>query len=136
MMDKISEDIKLAMKAQDKIKLNALRYIKKLLIENKTSTKPVNEMDIVISHAKKLKDSLSIYPADSSQRKDLEDEINVLQEYLPQALSEAEVLDIIKEIKDSMAAPTFPLIMKEIQVKIKGRFDGKRATELIKSALE
>ncbi len=55
--DKIKESIILAMKAKDKTKLNVLRYIKKLFIENETAKKPIAEQDIVIAHAKKTKDS-------------------------------------------------------------------------------
>ena len=56
--DQISEDIKSAMKAKDKIKLNVLRYLKKLFIENDTSKKPQNEMDIIVGHQKKIKESI------------------------------------------------------------------------------
>lgn len=131
-MDQISNDIKEAMKAQDKVRLNALRYVKKLLIENKTSVKPQNELDVIISHAKKLKDSADAFPAGSEQANELHAEIAALASYLPSALSEAEVIEMIQNIKKSLEAPNFGAIMKELSPKIKGRFDGKLATELAK----
>ena len=53
----ISSEIIKAMKAKDKTRLNALRYVKKLFIENDTSTKPKAELDIIVAYAKKVKDS-------------------------------------------------------------------------------
>ena len=133
--DKVSEEIKMAMKAKDKIRLNALRYLKKLFIENDTSAKPKPEMDIVISHAKKTKESMLQYPEGSQQRLDIEQEVKVLEEYLPKQLSEGEVLEMINNIKASQDNPNMGTIMKELQPQIKGRFDGKRASDLVKTAV-
>ena len=67
MFEQISEDIKQAMKAKEKEKLDALRMLKSKLIENKTSGKPIAEVDVAISYSKKLKDSLELYPKESEQ---------------------------------------------------------------------
>lgn len=134
--DQVSEQIKDAMKARDKIRLNALRYLKKLFIENDTSTKPIDEMDIVISYAKKIKDSLDLYPAGSQQRQDLEAEVAVLEEFLPKQLSEQEVVQMIVAIKAKLDTPNMGAIMKELSPQIKGRFDGKKASSLVQAALK
>ncbi len=133
--DRVSEEIKAAMKAKNKIRLNALRYLKKLFIENDTSTNPRAELDIVVSHAKKIKDSLSQYPEGNPIRSDIEAEIKVLEEYLPKPLTEDAVQILIDEIKSKLDSPNMGAIMKELQPKIKGRFDGKRASDLVKAAL-
>jgi uncharacterized protein YqeY len=133
--DQISQQIMSAMKAQDKIRLNALRYVKKLLIENDTSGKPQPEADIVISYAKKIKESIELYPSDSQQRLDLEMEYKVLEEFLPKQLSESEVVALIDQIKQSQASANVGSIMKELTPMIKGAFDGKRASELVKASL-
>lgn len=133
--DRVSAEIITAMKAKDKTRLNVLRFLKKLFIENDTSKSPIDEMDIVISHAKKIKDSLSLYPDGSEQKEELLAEIKILEEYLPKQLSEAEVVAMIKDIKASQASPNMGTIMKELSAKIKGQFDGKRATDLIKENL-
>ena len=52
MMDQINLDIKEAMKSKDKQRLNALRYLKSKLLENKTAKQPKAELDVVISHFK------------------------------------------------------------------------------------
>ena len=123
--EQVNDGIKAAMKAKDKTRLNVLRYLKKLFIENDTSGKPAPEMDIVVSHAKKTKDSLAMYPEGSSQREEIEREIKVLEEFLPKALSEEEVSRLIEEIKKSQDNPNMGSIMKELTPRIKGRFDGK-----------
>ncbi|EQC43908.1 GatB/YqeY domain-containing protein [Bacteriovorax sp. Seq25_V] len=133
--DRVSKEIITAMKAKDKIRLNVLRYLKKLFIENDTAKKPVPEMDIVISHAKKIKDSISLYPAGSPQALELQEEVIVMEEFLPKQLSEEEVIAMINEIKASQEKPNMGSVMKELSARTKGQFDGKKATELVKANL-
>ncbi len=134
--DKVSEEIKAAMKAKDKTRLNVVRYLKKLFIENDTSKKPVAEEDIVISHAKKTKDSLSMYPEGSEQYNEILAEVKVLEDFLPKQMEEAEVVAIINEIKAKLDSPNMGGVMKELSPQIKGKFDGKRASQLVQEALK
>lgn len=136
LMDEISNQIKDAMRAKDKVRLNVLRYIKKLFIENNTSKKPVAEQDIIISYAKKVKDSLSMYPEGTPQREGIVAEVAVLSEFLPKQLTEEEVIAIINEIKSSLDAPNMGAIMKELSPRIKGQFDGKIASSLVQQSLK
>jgi uncharacterized protein YqeY len=133
--DDISKQIMAAMKAKDKIRLNVLRFLKKLFIENDTSGKPIPELDIVISHAKKIKDSYSMYPEGSTQRDDITAELAVLDEFLPKQLSQEEVTGFIADIKAKHDSPNMGMIMKELQPQIKGKFDGKLASDMVKAAL-
>ena len=132
--DRVSKEIIVAMKAKAKTKLNVLRYLKKLFIENETAKKPIDEQDIVISHAKKTKDSLEHYP-EGPNRDVILDELKIMDDYLPQALSKDEVQVMIDKIKSTLEKPNMGLIMKELSSQIKGRFDGKLATEMVKSSL-
>jgi uncharacterized protein YqeY len=132
--DRVSKEIIAGMKAKDKTKLNVLRYVKKLFIENETSKKPISEIDIIISHAKKTRDSLELYP-DGQQKDEIQAELKILADYLPKQLTEAEVVQFIDDIKSSLDKPNMGLIMKELSGKIKGQFDGKKATELVKASL-
>jgi uncharacterized protein YqeY len=132
--DRVSKEIMEAMKAKDKTRLNVLRYIKKLFIENDTAKKQVAEMDIIISYAKKTKDSLSMYP-DGDQKDEIHAELKVMAEYLPAALSSEDVAKMIAEIKAGHPNANMGIIMKELSPKIKGQFDGKEATNLVKAAL-
>ena len=133
--DKISQEIIAAMKAKDKTRLNVLRYLKKLFIENDTSGKPIPEIDIVISHAKKTKDSISMFPEGSPQIEEIHAELKVMDEFLPKAMTKEEVEAKINEIKAKLDNPNMGAIMKELQPEIKGRFDGKLASDMVKAAL-
>lgn len=132
----VSEQIKSAMKAKDKPRLNALRYLKKLFIENDTSGSPKPEMDIVIAHAKKIKESESMYPEGSEQRVEIAAEYAILSEFLPQALSQDEVEAMIDSIVAKLDSPQMGLVMKELSPQIKGRFDGKLASQLVQQKLK
>ncbi|MFT6070947.1 MAG: hypothetical protein ACJAT2_001816 [Bacteriovoracaceae bacterium] len=136
MKDRISKEIITAMKAKDKPRLNVLRYLKKLFIENDTSKKPIEEMEIVISYAKKVKDSISLYPEGSEQRAEIEAEVVILSEFLPEQLDEAAVVEIIKNIVSSLDNPNMGAVMKELSPQIKGKFDGKLASQLVMAALK
>lgn len=135
LFDKITEDIKQAMFAKDKEKLDALRSLKAMLIENKTAKAPIGEMDVLINCVKKLKGSLDAFPAGHDLRTKTEREIEILNVYMPKQLSEEEVKNFIKEIIANNPAANQGLIMKELTPKIKGQFDGKLASELVKSFL-
>lgn len=134
--EKVSSEIILAMKAKDKVRLNALRYLKKLLIENETAKAPIIDIDVAISYAKKLKESLDHFPKDGEHYQNTQAEINVLSEFLPQALGEEEVRTFIAEIVANLENKNMGAVMKELGPRIKGRFDGKRATELVLEALK
>ena len=135
MLEQINNDIKNAMKSKEKEKLAALRYLKSMLMENQTSKSPRPEMDVVISHHKKLKDSLGVYPSGHPAIEQITAEIAIVEAYMPQPLSEADVVKHIEEIKGKLDAPQMGAIMKELSPQIKGRFDGKLASELVKKAL-
>ena len=134
LQEQVTHDIKEAMKAKDQAKLNALRMLKAAFIHNNTAAKPTDDLSVAIAHVKKLSDSLEMFPAGSAQRLETEAEINALKGYLPQAMTEAEVVALIGQIK-AAGAKDMGSLMKELQPRIKGRFDGKRASELVKAAL-
>ena len=135
MMDQINSDIKGAMKSKNKERLNALRYLKSKLLENKTAKNPKPELDVVISHCKKLKDSIDAFPAGSEKRDEISKELSHLEPYMPKAMSEQEVKDLIGNIIQENENPSMGVVMKALQVQIKGKFDGKRASELVRETL-
>ncbi len=131
----INNDIKDAMIKKEKERLEALRYLKAMLIENKTSNKPIEEMDVLIKHVKKLKDSLQTFPEGNEIRAKTEREVVFLSIYMPKELTEVEVVKIIDDIMSVNPGANQGIIMKELTPKIKGQFDGKRASDLVKSKL-
>ena len=83
MIDRVSADIKDAMKKREKERLSVLRYLKSMLLENKTSKKPKPELEVVILHNKKLKDSFEAYPEGSDQRTNIQNEMVFLKPLSP-----------------------------------------------------
>jgi uncharacterized protein YqeY len=131
----INDGIKAGMKAKDKTRLNALRYVKKLFIENDTCGKPIPELDIIIAYAKKVKDSAALYPDGSPQKEEIFAEHKVLSEFLPAQLTKEDVQKFIDEIKANLESPNMGMIMKGLQPKIKGQFDGKLASQMVKDSI-
>lgn len=134
LMDKVNNDIKEAMKAKQQSRLDALRMLKAEFIKNNTAVKPTDEMSVTVSHAKRLSDSLELYAGNEEAIAKIKAELAVVQEYLPKALEETEVIEMINQIKAN-GAKDMGAVMKELQPQIKGRFDGKRASDLVKAAL-
>ena len=136
MIDRLNEDIKSAMKSKDKVKLDALRYLKSMLMENQTSKNPTPELDVLVKQQKKLQEAIEMYPAGHDMREKAQAELLILGEYLPKPLTETEVETMIKDILKGLENPNMGMVMKELTPKIKGRFEGKRATELTNQLLK
>lgn len=126
--------MKEAMRAKDAARLSAIRMLKAAFIQNNTAVKPTDDLSVVISHVKKLQDSLEMFPTGSDAFVQTLKEIDALRPYLPQEMSEAEVKALIDQIK-AAGAKDMGAIMKELQPQIKGRFDGKKASDMVKAAL-
>ena len=92
MMDRVNNDIKEAMKAKQQERLDALRMLKAEYIKNNTAAKPTDELSVTVAHTKRLSDSLEMYAAGSDAHNKILKELEVLKDYLPQAMSEDEVL--------------------------------------------
>ena len=134
LMDQVNNDIKEAMKAKQQERLDSLRMLKAEFIKNNTSTKPTDELSVAIGHAKRLQDSLEMYQAGTPAHDKILKEMDVIKTYLPKAMDESEVVSMINEIK-AKGVKDMGAIMKELQPQIKGRFDGKRASDLVKANL-
>ncbi|HXH30154.1 MAG TPA: GatB/YqeY domain-containing protein [Bacteriovoracaceae bacterium] len=134
LMEQVNNDIKEAMKAKQQEKLDALRMLKAEFIKNNTATKPTDELTVTIGHAKRILDSLEMYQAGTPAYDKIIKEHEVIKTYLPTAMAEAEVVKLISDIKAN-GAKDMGAIMKELQPQIKGKFDGKRASELVKAAV-
>jgi uncharacterized protein YqeY len=87
-----------------------------------------------VAHAKRLQDSLEMYQAGTEAHDKIIKELAVIKEYLPAEMGEAEVVKLIQDIK-AKGAKDMGSIMKELQPQIKGRFDGKKASDLVKANL-
>lgn len=146
LFDTISEDIKTAMKAREKVRLEALRGIKKEFLEAKTAPgaggelTDDNALKIIIKLAKQRRESAKIY-ADAG-RKDLADnelaELAVIEEYLPKALSDEELTAALSEIIAKVGA-TSPADMGKVMgvatKQLAGRTDGRAISAKVRELL-
>lgn len=144
--EKVSKDIIAAMKAKDKMRLEALRNVKKFFIEAKTAPGANDTLDdatalkILSKLAKQGRDTAALYK--EQNRPDLAEEEEaqaaVIEEYLPQALSaeelEAEVKAIIAET-GATSMKEMGKVMGVASKKLAGRADGKAISALVKQLL-
>lgn len=140
--DKINDDLKAAMKSGDKLRLATVRSIRALILEFEKSGagKELNaeeEINMLTSAAKKRKDSIEQYR--NAGREDLasneENELKILQEYLPKQLTVEEINEMVKNIAEGVGAKVkedFPKLMPAVMKELKGKADGKT----VKSAVE
>ena len=136
MLDKVNQDIKTAMKEKNKSKLEAMRMLKSAFLENQTSKKPKELQDVAIAHVKKLKDAMAAFPQGSSEVEKISAEIEHLKDYVPSPLTKQEVEDLVKGfLEDNKEAP-FGMVMKFLSPQIKGKFDGRLASQLVKELME
>ena len=143
--EKITEDVKVAMKNQDKEKLNVIRMVNSAIqlakIEAKHDLSDEEVIDVISKQIKMRKDSIVEF--EKASRTDLAEnyrkEIEVLKEYLPQQLSEEELNEIVKLTISEVGATSMKdmgKIMSVIRPKVKGRADGKLINELVKANLQ
>lgn len=144
--DQISNDIKEAMKARDKVRLEALRNIKKVFIEAKTAPgandtlEDAQALKILQKLAKQGHDSADLYT--SQNRPDLAEEemaqVNVIESYLPKQMSEEEIEAVVKEIIAQTGAQSMKEMGKVMGIASKqlaGKADGKKISEIVKKLL-
>jgi uncharacterized protein YqeY len=145
LFDKISEDLKSAMLARQKDRLESLRAIKAALLMAKTEsgTHVLNEdqeMKILQKLVKQRRESAEIFKTQS--RIDLyENEVKeaaIIEEYLPKQLSEADLLPLLKAIIQRVGAASpkdMGKVMGAASKELAGKADGKMIADKVKELL-
>lgn len=146
LFDKISADIKAAMLAKDKVKLEALRGIKKEFLEAKTAKGADGQLSddaatkILVKMVKQRRESARIYQ--EQNRPELADgelaEVAVIEEYLPKQLSDEELTAELKKIIEQTGAKSPAEMGKVMGVATKalaGRADGRAISAKVKELL-
>jgi uncharacterized protein len=147
MREKITQDLKDAMKAGERAKVDALRLINAALkdkdIEARGAGKTLTQDDLLALLQKMIKsrqESLEIY--EKAGRADLADkekgEIAVISAYLPQQLSEAEVAEAVKAAIAEVSAASIKdmgKVVATLKAKYTGRMDFAKASAAVKAAL-
>ena len=142
--EKLLEDLKNAMKEKNTIRKNVIQMVRAaiLQVEKDKQIELTDEqiIDVIAKESKKRKDSLSDY--EKSGREDLikqiQEEIEILQEYLPKPLSKEELETIIEKIMQEVNATSMKdmgKVMKTAKEQIGARADGKEINEIVKAKL-
>lgn len=142
----IDSDIKEAMKSKDKDALRALRAIKSLIMLEETKggdsgdLSEADEIQILSKAAKQRRESARIYHEQGRAElaKNEEDEIKVIEKYLPKQLSEDELKEKLSEIINQVGA-TGPKdmgkVMGSASKALAGKADGKAIANMVKTLL-
>ncbi|MDO4789498.1 MAG: GatB/YqeY domain-containing protein [Porphyromonas sp.] len=146
LFDTISDGIKSAMLAKDKVRLEALRAVKKEFLEAKTAKGSDGELTdeaatkIVAKLAKQRTESADIYRTQG--REDLaqeeEAQLAVLQEFLPKQLSMEEIEANVKALIAELGVSDIKgmgRVMGEASKRLAGQVDGKVLSEVVKKLL-
>jgi uncharacterized protein YqeY len=142
--DQLNEDIKSAMKARETERLNALRLlsaaVKQREVDERITLDDAAVVAVVEKMIKQRKDSIAQY--EKAARQDLADkekyEISVIEKYLPQQLSQAEIDAIIAEAIASTGAKgaaDMGKVMGVVKPRLAGRADMGKVSGLVKAKL-
>ena len=146
LFETISEDIKSAMKARDKVRLETLRNIKKVFLEAKTAPgandtlEDAQALKILQKLAKQGKESAATFQ--QANRQDIADaepaQPNVIEEYLPKPLTNEEIEAQVKAIIAQTGATSMKEMGKVMGIASKqmaGKADGRVISEVVKKLL-
>ncbi|PKP20691.1 MAG: glutamyl-tRNA amidotransferase [Bacteroidetes bacterium HGW-Bacteroidetes-21] len=146
LFEKINQDIKTAMMAREKDKLEALRAVKSAFLIAKTEKGATaelsdeDEIKIIIKLVKQRKDSAEIYR--TQNREDLytkeEFEADIISQYLPKQMSEDEIIPVLKNIIETLGVKTpaeMGKVMGMASKQLAGKADNKVISDLVKRLL-
>jgi len=143
--ERIMEDLKIAMKNQDKAAMRGLRAVKSALLLLKTDGSgkeitPEREIQLLQKLVKQRRESIAIF--EKENRTDLaeveKEEVSIIEKYLPEALSVEELEKFIKTIISSSGATSMKDMGKVIGLASKelaGKADGRAISEMVKKCL-
>lgn len=144
--DKLNEDMKQAMKDKEagKLRLSVIRMvratIKNVEIDRKKELSEEEVLDVLAKEVKMRRDAMEEFTKgnrlDLAQQ--LEQEIAILMQYLPQQLSESEVRVLVTEAvaeAQATAPKDMGKVMAVLMPKVKGRADGKLVNTIVREML-
>ena len=144
MRQQILDDLKKAMKAQDKETLAVIRMVKAAIqMEELNTKKELTDDEVINIISKQIKTRKeSIEEFKKGNREDLvektESEIKILEKYLPEQLSKEEVEAIIEKAFDQIKPESIKdmgKVMKEVSPKVNGRYDKGEVSKMIREKL-
>lgn len=139
---RISEDLKSAMKERAQSRVDALRLItaqiKQFEVDKRLEAPDTEVLRILTQMSKQRRDSIAYFQ--SANRNDLVEkeqfELDIIQTYLPEPLSEADVLAMIENaLSELKETANMGLLMSKLKPEVQGRFDMTRFSTLVKERL-
>ena len=144
--DRLSEDLKSAMKARDQLRMDVIRMIKAAVLNKEVEVK--KDLDdaemsrIMTTMIKQRKESVEQY--EKGQRAELaakeRQEISIIESYLPKALSPDELERIVQTViveTGASSAKDMGAVMKAVMTRLAGQpVDGKQVSDLVRSKLK
>ncbi|MFD0768053.1 GatB/YqeY domain-containing protein [Bacillus sp. CGMCC 1.60114] len=144
LLSRLNDDMKQAMKNREKEKLTVIRMVKAALqneeIKLQHSLAEEEELTVLTREVKQHKDSLLEF--EKAGREDLVDklkrEIQILQTYLPEQLTEEELTAVIQQVISEVGAASkadMGKVMNAVMPKVKGKADGSQVNKLVSQLL-
>lgn len=138
---KITEELKTAMKAQDKLRLDAIRYVLALVknaeIDVKRELEDSEVIRVIRGEVKKRREAVELIR--QGGREDLAQEeeakMAVLQEFLPEQMNEEEIGNLVNKVIGELGTKDFGAIMREVMQQAAEKADGKLVAEVVKERL-
>ena len=144
--DRLTEDLKLAMKARDQLRMDVIRMIKAAVLNKEVEVK--KDLDdaemsrIMTTMIKQRKESVEQF--EKGQRAELaakeRQEISIIEAYLPKALSPEELdrtVDAVIHESGATSAKDMGAVMKAVMARLAGQaVDGKQVSDLVRSKLK
>ena len=144
--DRLSEDLKHAMKARDQLRMDTIRMIKSALFNKEIELK--KELDeaemsrvltVLVKQRKEAAEQYQKAKRDELAEKELK-EIVIVEGYLPRALSQEEITQIVESVMQETGATTakdMGNVMKAVMAKLAGQaVDGKLISDLVRARLK
>ncbi|MGF9963214.1 GatB/YqeY domain-containing protein [Bacillus rhizoplanae] len=144
LLGRLNDDMKQAMKNKEKQKLTVIRMVKAALqneeIKLQHSLAEDEELTVLAREVKQYKDSLLEF--EKAGREDLVDklksEIQILETYLPEQLTEEELATVIQQVISEVGAASkadMGKVMSAVMPKVKGKADGSQVNKLVSQLL-
>ncbi len=142
--EQLNEDMKVAMKSGDKLRLSVVRMLMSELKNEKIAKgaelDEASERRVLTSYAKKRKEAMDAARAggreELAQRE--QKELDITMSYLPKQLSDDELRAVVKKVVDASGASgaaAFGVVMKSVMAEVGGQADGKIISSLVRELL-
>jgi hypothetical protein len=144
--DRLSDDLKLAMKARDQLRMDAIRMVKAALqnkeIELKKELDEAEMSRVLLTLVKQRKEAAELYQ--KGKREELAEkelkELAIIEAYLPKALSQEEIVQIVEGVireAGPVTAKEMGKVMKAVMAKLAGQpVAGKQLSDLVRARLQ